>query len=168
MDGFNFIDLDHQTLILKGKPYKEITKYVNESGIDLLLMGTTGKSLLQRFFIGGVTEMVLRHLPCSIVTTKSANLLNLKIDDDISNLEKHFKQAEKLQETGFYKEAIEQLKICLQINDLHIPAISALIKIHSKLGQKEPAEDYNKKLNEILKRLWDKKIELEIRKNFKL
>ena len=166
--GFDFIDLEHKISALKGNPYKTIIKYVEDFNIDLLFMGTTGKSYLQRVFIGSVTEMVIKHLPCSIVTAQSDNLLNVKIDADISNLEKHFKQAEKLQETGFYKEAINQLKICLQINDLHIPAISELIKIYKKLGQTERAEFYNNKLNEILRRLWDNKIELEIRRSLKL
>jgi universal stress protein E len=168
INQFNLIELDYKKVMLTGKPHQKIIEYAKSENIDLLFMGTTGKSLLQRVFIGSVTEMVLRALPCSIVTTKSEDLLNLKIDSDISNLEKHFKQAKQLQESGYYNEAINQLKICLKINDLHIPAISALIKLYKKLDKQDEAELYSDKLNEILRRLWDKKIELEIRRNLKL
>ena len=165
---FNLIEVDYKKEVLSGKPHKRIIEYADNENIDLLFMGTTGKSLLQRVFIGSVTEMVLRSLPCSIVTTKSEHLLNLKIDEDISNLEKHYKQAMQLQETGYYNEAINQLKVCLKINDLHIPAINALVKLYKKLDNQEQAKLYSEKLNEILRRLWDKKIELEIRRNLKL
>lgn len=112
--------------------------------------------------------MVLRNLACSIVTAKSANLLNVKIDADISSIEKHFKQAEKLIEASFYDEAIKQLKICLQINDLHVPAISKLVKVYQEINNEEQTEFYNQKLNEILSRLWNNKIELEIRRSFRV
>ena len=131
-------------------------------------MGANGKSLLQRVFLGSVTEMVIRQLPGSMVITKSENILNLKIDFEISEIEKHFTNAMQLEKTGYYEDAIDQLKICLQINDLHIPALNALIKLYIKVGKKDLSEMYSKKLDEILRRLWDKKIEMEIRKNYGL
>ncbi len=45
-----------------------------------------------------------------MIVMKDENLIDLKIDSDISTLEKHLNQAIKLEETGFYQEAIEQLK----------------------------------------------------------
>jgi hypothetical protein len=36
------------------------------------------------------------------------------------------------------------------------------------MGENELAENYTHKLDEILKRLWDKKVEFEIRKHYKL
>lgn len=165
---FNLIDLNYKKEILKGKPYKQIVDFTKSENIDLLFMGTTGKSLLHRIFIGSETEMVLRALPSSIVTTKSEDLLNLKIDADISNLEKHFQQAKKLQESGYYEEAINQLKICLKINDLHLPAISDLIKLYKKTDQQDEVKIYTNKFNEILRRLWDRKVEFEIRNNLNI
>ncbi len=168
LNKFNFTDIDYQTHIFSGKPDKEIVRFADQNQVDLLFMGATGKTFLQRILLGSVTEKVIRKLPCPMVITKSENILNLKIDADISEIEKHLANAQKLEETGYYKEAIEQLKICLQINDLHLPALSALAKLYEKIGENELAEIYNKKIDEILKRLWNKKIELEIRKSLKL
>lgn len=165
---FDFTDIDYQTYILKGIPEKEILKFTDENQVDLLFMGATGKTFIQRIFLGSVTENVIRELPSSMVITKSENILNLKIDADITELEKHFANAQTLEETGYYKESIEQLKICLRINDLHIPTLSALAKLYAKMGENDLANIYNQKIDEILKRLWNRKIELEIRKSLKL
>jgi nucleotide-binding universal stress UspA family protein len=166
--GFNFTGLDVQKEILKGSSHEEIVRYVQENSVDLLFMGAVGKTYLQRIFLGSVTEKVIREFPCSMVVTKSENILNLQIDSDISEIERHIEVASRLEETGYYEEAIEQIKIALQINDLHLPALSALIRLYSKTGDNNSASLYHQKIDEILKRLWDKKIEMEIRKSLKL
>ena len=168
VEKLNFTGVDYSIILLKGKPYEKIIEHARKHQPDLIFMGATGKSLLQRVLLGSVTESVIRELPSSIVITKSQNILNLKIDADISNLEKHLNQAKKLEELGYDMEAVEQLKTGLQINDLHIPTLSALIKLYDKLGEKDLSENYTRKLDEILRRLWDKKIELEIRKSYNL
>lgn len=168
LDSFNLTHIDHEKTILKGKAYKEIINFIQQKQVNLLFMGTTGKNFLQRILMGSVTERVIRELPCSVVITKSDNILNLKIDSDISDIENHFSNAKKLEESGYYDEAIEQLLLCLQINDLHIPTLNALSVIYKKTGRNELADIYNNKIDQILKRLWDKKIELEIRKSLKI
>jgi nucleotide-binding universal stress UspA family protein len=165
---FNFTDINYNTELIRGKIYEQIVTFAKVKDINLIFMGANGKSLLQRVFLGSVTEMVIRQFPCSMVITKSENILNLKIDFEISEIEKHFTNAMQLEKIGYYEDAIDQLKICLQINDLHIPALNALIKLYIKVGKNDLSEMYSKKLEEILRRLWDKKIEMEIRKNYKL
>ncbi len=165
---FNFTDVDIKTELLQGKTHEKIKEFVKINNIDLIFMGATGKSLLQRVLLGSVTERVIRELPASMVITKSENILNLKMDFEISEIEKHFNNAMKLEKSGYYQEAIDQLKICLHINDLHIPALNALIQLYNKIGKEELANNYSKKLEEILRRLWDKQIEFEIRKNYRL
>lgn len=168
LKGIIFTDVKYRTTILEGIAYRKIIEYAKSEDIDLIFMGATGKSLFQRIFLGSVTEMVVRDLPCSIVITKSEKLLQLIIDAHISDIEEHFDRAQKLEKAGFYPEAIEQLNICLQINDLHLPAMNALVKLYEKTGEKEMADFYNVKVNQILRRLWDKKVEMEIRRNYRI
>ncbi|MEE4115952.1 MAG: universal stress protein [Marinilabiliaceae bacterium] len=165
---FNFTDINYRTQILRGMPHKEILDFIAQNETDLLFMGATGKTFMQRILLGSVTEKVVRELPVSMLITKTENILNLKIDADISEIEKHMANAQKLEETGYYAEAAEQYKTALQINDLHIPALSALARLYDKIGEKELSELFYKKIDEILRRLWDRKIELEIRKSLKL
>ncbi len=164
---FNFSDVKYKVELLKGEAYVVISNYIKENDIGLLLMGATGKSMLSRILLGNLTEQIVRDLPCSLITTKSENILNLKIDSDISNIERHFKNAIELEEKGFFEEAAQQFNICLRINDLHIPSMTNLVRLYKKMGKKDLADNYSKKLDEIFKRLWDKKIEIEIRKHYK-
>jgi nucleotide-binding universal stress UspA family protein len=166
--GFNFTGLDVHKEILKGSSHEEIVRFVQQNRVDLLFMGAVGKTYLQRIFLGSVTEKVIREFPCSMVVTKSENILNLQIDADISEIERHIEIATTLEETGYYEEAIEQIKIALQINDLHLPALSSLIRLYSKTGDNDSARLYHQKIDQILKRLWDSNVEMEIRKSLKL
>lgn len=43
-----------------GTPYREIIDYTDEVGIDLVVMSTHGRSGIGRFFMGSVTERVIR------------------------------------------------------------------------------------------------------------
>ena len=168
IEKFRLSNLEYETQILCGKPHEEIKNFIDNNEIDLLFMGATGKKFIQRIMLGSITEKVIRDLPSSMVITKSENILNLKIDSDISMLEKHLENSKKLEDAGYYEEAIEQLKICLRINDLHLPSLSALVRLYTKTGKTELAKVYRQKIDDILKRLWNKKIELELRKNLKL
>jgi len=165
---FNFSGIKYNVVALKGDPYKKISAFLKDNKIDLMLIGATGKTMLTRILIGSLTEQIARNLQCSLITVKAKNILNLKIDSDISNIEKHFENAKNMENTGYFAEAAEQLKICLQINDLHVPSLTNLIRLYEKLGEEEQAKIYKQKLDEILSRLWDKKIEFEIRRHYKI
>lgn len=51
-------------------PGEAITAYVEEQGVDLVVMGTHGRRGLQRLLIGSVTEEVLRTAPCPVLTVR--------------------------------------------------------------------------------------------------
>jgi len=165
---FNLAELDHEIISLTGNPDEVITEFAKAKSVDIIFIGSAGKSYMQRLLMGSTTENVLRLLPSSMIITKAENILELKIESDISTLEKHLDQAIQLEKMGSYEEAIEQLKICLHINDLHLPVLNRLSKLYLKLGENELAKNYEKKANEILRRLWDKKIEHDIRKGLKI
>jgi universal stress protein A len=53
--------------IRKGKPADEIVKFAREKNIDLIIVGTTGKSALQAAFTGSVARNVVNHAPCPVI-----------------------------------------------------------------------------------------------------
>jgi nucleotide-binding universal stress UspA family protein len=61
--------LDYAEHIRVGEPARAIRKFVEENGIDLVVMGSHGRSGLSRVILGSVAEKVLRrtHLPVLIV-----------------------------------------------------------------------------------------------------
>lgn len=50
-----------------GSPADIIIKTVEEEGIDLIVMGTSGKHGIDRFLLGSVTEKVVRSATCPVL-----------------------------------------------------------------------------------------------------
>jgi len=57
-------------ILLEGDPASQIVQYAEEAGIDLIVMGTHGRSGLERLLMGSVAEKVLRDAPCSVLVVK--------------------------------------------------------------------------------------------------
>lgn len=59
-------------LILEGRPYEAIVNTANEKNIDLIIVGSHGRTGLEKLLMGSVTERVIGLSPCSVlvVTTK--------------------------------------------------------------------------------------------------
>lgn len=54
--------------VVEGRPKEEILRAARDLRADLLVMGTHGRSGFDRFVLGSVTESVLRHAPCPVLT----------------------------------------------------------------------------------------------------
>lgn len=51
-------------------PADIIIRYAADKGIDLIVMGSRGKSAIDRFLVGSVTSKVVAHAPCSILVLR--------------------------------------------------------------------------------------------------
>ncbi|MGH0033544.1 MAG: universal stress protein [Myxococcota bacterium] len=56
--------------ILTGRPAEAIVAEARASAVDLIVMGTHGRSGLSHFILGSVAERVVRSAPCPTVTVK--------------------------------------------------------------------------------------------------
>lgn len=54
-----------------GAPSEEIVKAAKEWSADLLVIGSHGRSGMQRALLGSVAETVMRHAPCPVVVIRS-------------------------------------------------------------------------------------------------
>jgi nucleotide-binding universal stress UspA family protein len=59
------------THVLAGYAARDIVDFAAEQATDLIVMATHGRTGLQRFLIGSVTEKVVRSAPCPVFTVKS-------------------------------------------------------------------------------------------------
>lgn len=59
-----------ETAVKVGIPHQEINTYVEEEDIDLITMGSHGRSGLNRMLLGSVTEKVLRTCSAPILTVQ--------------------------------------------------------------------------------------------------
>ncbi|MCA9144021.1 MAG: universal stress protein [Planctomycetaceae bacterium] len=53
-----------------GTASSEIVKFADESYIDMIVMGTHGRTGLSRLLMGSVAEAVVRKAPCPVLTLK--------------------------------------------------------------------------------------------------
>jgi universal stress protein A len=51
-----------------GRPAREILKYAEREKIDVIVLGTHGRSGLSRVLVGSVAEAVVRDAPCQVLT----------------------------------------------------------------------------------------------------
>ena len=65
------IDGDVETAVTTGQPSEGILDYVRENEVDLVVMGTHGRSGLRRYLTGSVAERVLRLSPAPVLTVRA-------------------------------------------------------------------------------------------------
>ncbi|MFW6152879.1 MAG: universal stress protein [Halobacteriota archaeon] len=63
-------DVPCETAIREGRPSKLIVDEAVESGCDLIVMGTHGRSGLDRILLGSVAERVIRTSPVPVMTVR--------------------------------------------------------------------------------------------------
>lgn len=56
--------------LVTGDPATQIVHLAEEEGVDLVVMGTHGRTGLARLLIGSVAEAVVRRAPCPVLTLK--------------------------------------------------------------------------------------------------
>jgi nucleotide-binding universal stress UspA family protein len=57
-----------ESAIASGSPSRAILEYVDDNAIDLVVMGTHGRTGLDRYLIGSVAEKVVRTSPVPVLT----------------------------------------------------------------------------------------------------
>jgi nucleotide-binding universal stress UspA family protein len=64
-------------VLVEGDPAGEIVRYTHDAGIDLVVMGTHGRTGLERLLMGSVAEKVMRDSPCSVLVVKLPKALTV-------------------------------------------------------------------------------------------
>lgn len=60
-----------RTRVLRGIPYTAITAAAAEEGVDLVVVGTHGRSGLSRFVLGSVAARVVAGASCPVLTVRA-------------------------------------------------------------------------------------------------
>lgn len=58
--------------VVEGTPYEEICDYASDHDVDVIVMGTQGRTGMKRYLIGSVTENVIRASAVPVLTVPSA------------------------------------------------------------------------------------------------
>jgi nucleotide-binding universal stress UspA family protein len=60
-----------ETRVASGAAPSAIAEFVEEHDMDLVALSTHGRTGMERFFLGSVTEKVVRHVTCPVLTVKA-------------------------------------------------------------------------------------------------
>jgi nucleotide-binding universal stress UspA family protein len=60
-----------QLAVLTGDPAEDIVRYADERAIDLIVIGTHGRTGLRHILSSSVTEKVVRSSPCPVLTVRA-------------------------------------------------------------------------------------------------
>lgn len=165
LEKHNMQSINYVQEIAGGEPDEEILKAIERHNIDLLSMGTTGRSGFNKILLGSVAEKVTREVLCSFITSKKEDFIEFEIKSE--NVKDTYAYAQELFEKGFYTEAIELYKASLELNFSHVPSLMGLTKSYEKLGDEENAGKYRKMVKNVIEQFQNFKIEEEVRKSMR-
>ena len=66
-----FGDVDTRTAVRAGFAYETILEYVDDAGVDMIVMSTYGRSGVDRYVTGSVTETVVRFSDVPVLTGRA-------------------------------------------------------------------------------------------------
>ena len=62
------VPVEHR--LVTGDPATAVAELAEKEGIDMIVMGTHGRTGLSRFLMGSVAEAIVRRAPCPVLTYK--------------------------------------------------------------------------------------------------
>jgi nucleotide-binding universal stress UspA family protein len=68
-----FGDIETTTAVMAGNPHTSILEYADDHDIDLIVMGTHGRTGVERYLLGSVTEKVVRMSDVPVMTIRAGS-----------------------------------------------------------------------------------------------
>jgi nucleotide-binding universal stress UspA family protein len=62
--------IDAQILAIDGQPARALANLAETEKADVLIVGNSGKSGFQKFFVGSVSEKIVKESPCTVIVVK--------------------------------------------------------------------------------------------------
>jgi nucleotide-binding universal stress UspA family protein len=162
---FDFHNVEWNSVIHQGKPHEEILAKAQEMAADVVVMRSTGKTILSRILLGDVAKKVMHDIPASLLFVTSEDAIRLRLETEIDDLENYCTLGGKFLEQGFTEEAMTQFEYCIARNTMYAPAWEGLAATHSRLGHDEEALECRDRAKFIRERLWGKGVGAEAHRN---
>ncbi len=65
-------DMNVEALVIQGIPFAEIISTAKSNDIDMIVLGSHGRTGIVHMMMGSVSEKVVRKAPCSVLTVKKS------------------------------------------------------------------------------------------------
>ena len=66
-------DMDVEAIVAQGIPFAEIISTAKEKKIDMIVIGSHGRTGLSHIMLGSVSEKVVRKAPCPVLTVRQSD-----------------------------------------------------------------------------------------------
>lgn len=66
-------DMKIEAMVVQGIPFVEIISAAKQNDVDMLVIGTHGRTGLAHIMLGSVSEKVVRKAPCPVLTVRQPN-----------------------------------------------------------------------------------------------
>ena len=81
-----FRPVKHEELLLEGSCWSVLEQVIEDKGIDLVILGTHGRSGVGELLLGSVAEAVFRHSPCPVITVGPHSRLLHTVEAEIDRV----------------------------------------------------------------------------------
>ncbi len=71
LDGVNTSGVTIVPVLSNGNPFVEIVQYAKDNGIDIIVLGTHGRTGMAHMLMGSIAEKVVRKAHCPVLTVRS-------------------------------------------------------------------------------------------------
>lgn len=126
-----------KTEIRLGNPFHGMREVITEHDVDLVVMGTSGRSKFEEMIIGSNTEKVIRHAACPVLTIHDkpgkGDFKNIVYATSMSDDEKEFATVVKNTQV-------------IYDSTIHLVRINTPLNFQSDMIVKKLMEDFAKKL----------------------
>jgi nucleotide-binding universal stress UspA family protein len=75
LERVNAAGLDGEIAVVHGVPFQEILETAKAQQVDLIIMGTQGRTGLQHMLMGSVAEKVVRLAPCPVLVVREPTMV---------------------------------------------------------------------------------------------
>ncbi|RZV08128.1 nucleotide-binding universal stress UspA family protein [Natrinema hispanicum] len=86
--------VDVVTAVEQGVPHEEIIAYADDHDIDMIVMGTQGRTGLDRVLVGSVTERIVRMADIPVVTVRLNDEIRIEDADEAARIARKAADAE--------------------------------------------------------------------------
>lgn len=150
LDGINW-----ERIVQRGQPHEQITTTAKELGVDLIVMGATGRTGLLRVLLGSVTRRVLRQLPSSLLVVKDQIVFEDQFLRDLETIDQLVTEGREKLLNADPTEASGKFRQALALDPYHITALDGLATACEQLNLMSESQRYRKRAERLRQATWE-------------
>ena len=151
-----FEGIPHRSYVRHGSVWKKLAEIVEENAVDLIVVGTHGRTGFGKLLLGSVAENILRHADCPVLTvgpkvSGHAKLPDYQTQGQVAPLELEIRQI--LFATNFARNAERAAQEAIALAGEFRARLTAMhvMEDYTQLGSRPgPIEDSVEKLQRLL------------------